>query len=405
MGDKWKKTKMERKTEKHVEDTEASSSCSASSFGGGSSKKRRRHRHSSDDQESRRENERMTEKRVKERERRRRKLRRDSKKSKVYEYERSRIGSSPDGVVLERPENGPESVLRDMFTEFPCVGNDLLQLLQMVDDGQAVNIRGISERSLIKHIRMLFLSLKLKEDGDRVFLLPEKALPTLEVVGPLIHSLMELKEQQLNHSVPESGVEVEAVDGGCGQEIFENIVSMPSCVEDDSNAPKGREAELEEDNEIFIGSPTLAVVVEAALANEADGFEEVHMDSMKSGRKAKKSSTFIDTLESISFREDSCLEDVLATEERQLQGKGRETSMSALTEVLSKLKEDRKLSPEERWEAVRVASEQQGELIRLKKEKMDTDIMNMDMSKLTPMQAAYFHELQVEILECRRIKS
>lgn len=134
MGDKWKKTKMERKTDKHVEDTEASSSCSASSFGGDSSKKRRRHRHSSDDQESRRENERMTEKRVKERERRRRKLRRDRKKSKVYEYERSRIRSLPDGVVLERPENDPESVLRDMFTEFPGVGNDLLQVFLSLFD-------------------------------------------------------------------------------------------------------------------------------------------------------------------------------------------------------------------------------------------------------------------------------
>lgn len=107
----------------------------------------------------------------------------------------------------------------------------------MVDDGQAVNIKGISERSLIKHIRRLFLSLRLKEDGDRVFLLAEKACPTLEVVGPLIHSLMELKEQQ---PVPESGVQLVAVDGGCGQEIFENLLSMPSCVEDDSNAPKGR---------------------------------------------------------------------------------------------------------------------------------------------------------------------
>ncbi|XP_040997484.1 uncharacterized protein LOC121243433 isoform X1 [Juglans microcarpa x Juglans regia] len=320
MGDKSKNSKMERKTEKHVEDTETTSSCSASSFDGDSSKKRRRHRHSSDDKESRRENERMKEKRVKQRERRRRKLRRDGKKSRVYEYERSGIGSSPDGDVLERAENDPESVLRDMFTEFPSVGNDLFQLLQMVDDGRAVNIRGISERSLIKHIRVLFLSLKLKEDGDRVFLLPEKALPTLEVVGPLIHSLMELKDQQLNHSVPESGMQVVAVDGGCRQEIFENIISMPSCVEDDSNAPKGREAELEEDNDIFIGSPTLAVVVEAASANEADSFEEVNMDSMESRRQAKKFSTSIDTLESISFREDSCL-DILATEER-LRGKG-----------------------------------------------------------------------------------
>lgn len=76
----------------------------------------------------------------------------------------------------------------------------------MIDDGQAVDIKGISERSLMKHLKKLFLSLNLKEKGDRVFLLPSKALPTLDVVGPLIHSCMDPVKEQADPSaaVPET---------------------------------------------------------------------------------------------------------------------------------------------------------------------------------------------------------
>jgi len=59
----------------------------------------------------------------------------------------------------------------------------------MIDNGQAVDIKDISEKSLVKHLKKLFISLNLKENGDRVFLLPSKASPTLDVVGPLIQSM------------------------------------------------------------------------------------------------------------------------------------------------------------------------------------------------------------------------
>lgn len=58
----------------------------------------------------------------------------------------------------------------------------------MIDEGQAVDIRGLSEKSLVKHLRRLFISLNLKENGDKVFLLPDKASPTLDIVGPVILS-------------------------------------------------------------------------------------------------------------------------------------------------------------------------------------------------------------------------
>lgn len=69
----------------------------------------------------------------------------------------------------------------------------------MIDDGQAVDIKGLSERSLIKYLKKLFLSLNLKESGDRVFMLPSKVSPTLEVVGPMLRSNIEPKEEQLGH--------------------------------------------------------------------------------------------------------------------------------------------------------------------------------------------------------------
>lgn len=109
----------------------------------------------------------------------------------------------------------------------------------MVDDGQAVDIKGISERSLIKHIKRLFLSLRLKENGHRVFLLPSKARPTLEVVGPLIRARMEPKEQQVDHSIPENGVQLVAADAGCSHVMDENNVAGLS-TEDGVSATKRR---------------------------------------------------------------------------------------------------------------------------------------------------------------------
>lgn len=62
----------------------------------------------------------------------------------------------------------------------------------MIDNGQAVDIKGISERSLIKHLKKLFLSLELKE-SDGVFVLPSNVRPTLEVVGIMIPTSLDTK--------------------------------------------------------------------------------------------------------------------------------------------------------------------------------------------------------------------
>lgn len=299
---------MGRRTKrKHREDTPTSPSSSDDDGDedADSSIERRRSRHRNQgrsDGSSRRDKDRKREKEEKRRrkDRDRERNRRKSKKRRDYESESSASGSGSEDREIDRVLVNPGDVVKEMLSEFPNVGGDLKQLLQMIDDGQAVDIKGISERSLIKHLKRLFISLNLKENGDRVFLLRPKAGPTLEVVGPLIQACAEPKEQQVDHSIPSDDVDSMPPDAEHKQETDDNNVAVPSS-RDDASAPRRRvigpempsaellaaaaklteaqaelrEAELEEDTELFIGPAPPAVVAEAASANEAERFEEV----------------------------------------------------------------------------------------------------------------------------------
>lgn len=180
-----------------------------------------------------------------------------------------------------------------MMTEFPNVGNDLMQLLQMIDNGQAVDIKDISEKSLVKHLKKLFISLNLKENGDRVFLLPSKASPTLDVVGPLIQSM-----HPGNDRADPSAELPETCSVPAEQMVDDHSTEPP---EDHSVGPRKRvigpampsaellaaaaklteaqnefrEADLDDATELFVGPPPPAMVSEAESANEAERFEEV----------------------------------------------------------------------------------------------------------------------------------
>ncbi|KAK4391199.1 hypothetical protein Sango_2183200 [Sesamum angolense] len=169
------------------------------------------------------------------------------------------------------------------------------RLLRMIDDGQAVDIRGLSERSLVKHLRRLFISLNLKEKGDLVFLLRDKASPTLDVVGPIIRSHLQppkeldnLGPQTDSHSVPpdsECGHVADNVDDtkkdsigprrrviGPEMPSAELLAAAAKLTEAEAEL---RDAELDGDTELFIGPPPPAVVKEAESANEAERFEEI----------------------------------------------------------------------------------------------------------------------------------
>lgn len=207
--------------------------------------------------------------------------------------------SSSSGDVSEPEVEKPERVVRYILKKFPSVAGDLKQLLQMIDGGQAVDTRGVSNRSLVKMLKKLFHSLSLKQTDTGVFILPPAARPTLEVVGSLVDSHL---QPHSPFSVSPNRVQSLQSDVECRQTIDEKDAEQSvKSNTNDSSVPKRRiigpempssellaaaaklteaetmlrEAELEVDNDLFIGPAPPAVVAEAESANEAERFEEV----------------------------------------------------------------------------------------------------------------------------------
>ncbi|KAG8378403.1 hypothetical protein BUALT_Bualt08G0133800 [Buddleja alternifolia] len=261
-----------------------------------SSKLRKRRRGSDRDREaarrskkSRRDDKRSKKKKEKHNRRDREKHKRREKKKRRYDSDDESMSGSDS-----EPES-PEDVVEYILKEFPAVAGDLEQLLRMIDDGQAVDIGGLSERSLVKHLRRLFISFNLKENGDLVFLLRPKGSPTLDVVGPIIRSHLQpqkefdhLDSQRDAHLVPpesESGHVTGNVDDTLEDSVgprkrvigpempsAELLAAAAKLTEAEAEL---REAELDGDTGIFIGPPPPAVVKEAASSNEAERFEEI----------------------------------------------------------------------------------------------------------------------------------
>lgn len=308
-----------RRKKKRTADSEESSSSSPSSSDDSDSssmRSRRHHRSGSSrrekdkERESRirdRERKRKDRNRERDRKRRKKKLRRESKRKRddygsESDNESSHSGDSVDSKSDRRKVKiiEPEVIVRQLLKEFPDVGNDLKQLLKMIDDGQAVDISGISARSLTKHLKKLFVSLNLEESQERVFLLPSNVRPTLEVIGPLIETHMEQKSNQGNCSVTLDDKSSPPLNMETTQAREENTSEL-AYPDGEARGPKRRmlgpempsaellaaaaklteaqtelrEAELEEDDELFVGPPPPAMVAEAETANEAERFEEV----------------------------------------------------------------------------------------------------------------------------------
>ncbi|CAE5962941.1 unnamed protein product [Arabidopsis arenosa] len=229
-------------------------------------------------------------KKIERKERKRRDMKNKKKKTKKRDYESDTESYSGSDSFSDQ-EDDPETVVKEMLLEFPNVGNDLKQLLKMIDDGQAVDIKGISESALKKGLKKLFLALKFKERGDRVFLLPPGASPSLDVVGHLIKGGEEEVEKNLDDSAPLKNTEKGTPDeNGLGSTSADDVAgpkkrvigpAMPSAellaaaAKLTEAQAELREAELEEDSEYFIGPAPPAVVAEVASSNEAERFEEV----------------------------------------------------------------------------------------------------------------------------------
>lgn len=303
---------------KHIDDTPSatsSSSPSSSSYSSTSDsdsdigQERRKHsrsRHRSDNSTRKEKGERAGKsgkrKEKMDRDRKRKLKRRDKKRRSGRERKRrySDDESDEDNLDTERSRIVPETIVKDMLQAYPNMASDLKQLLQMLDDGQAVDITGMSEKSLTKYLKKLFLSLKLKESDDGIFLLASNSCPTLEIVGSIIQSHIDSKDKKLEdpESMKSKHSDLPEVEGS--QVIDRNSMEMP-CPKEDTSTPrrrvigpempsaellaaaaklteaeaKLRESELDEDGGLFIGPPPPAMVLEAESANEAERFEEV----------------------------------------------------------------------------------------------------------------------------------
>ncbi|XP_051139807.1 uncharacterized protein LOC127257431 [Andrographis paniculata] len=258
-----------------------------------SSSKRRKRRREREERRTSKKSRRDSEKSK----RKKRHSRRDKEKHKRRERRKKKYDESEEesGSGSDSPPENPEDVVKYILQEFPAVAGDLEQLLRMIDDGQAVDIRGLSERSLVKHLRRLFMGLNLKENGENVFLRPNEVSPTLDVVGPIIRShavpvkeLDNLEAQKDEQSKPpdsELGHEAENLGDkkedslgprrrviGPEMPSAELLAAAAKLTEAEAEL---REAEVDGDDELFIGPPPPAVVKEAESSNEAERFEEI----------------------------------------------------------------------------------------------------------------------------------
>ncbi|TVU33890.1 hypothetical protein EJB05_15704, partial [Eragrostis curvula] len=206
--------------------------------------------------------------------------------------------SGSDSEDSDRAEEARE-IVRDILREFPAVASELRQLLQMIDSGEGIDISGISDKPLVKRLKKLFRSLRLKESASGAYLLPQKNVPTLDIVGPVLLGSSKLEDNKKENSVspnrdelPSSNFDVRNKDDmtSDGPKVVDveeeppkkRVIgpAMPSrellaAAAEMTEALRSRDAELEADDDLLIGPPPPAVVAEAASANEAERFEEV----------------------------------------------------------------------------------------------------------------------------------
>ncbi|KAJ4868026.1 DNAJ heat shock N-terminal domain-containing protein [Raphanus sativus] len=156
---------------------------------------------------------------------------------------------------------GNEGIVKEMLIEFPNVGNDLKQLLKMIDDGQAVDIKGISEIALKKRLKKLFLSLKLKERGIESFCCHQasrkKLRKTLDDSAPLKKSeaATTVADENTRGADDIAGPKKRVI--GPAMPSAELLAAAAKLTEAQAEL---REAELEEDSAYFIGPAPPAVV-------------------------------------------------------------------------------------------------------------------------------------------------
>ncbi|KAL5700756.1 hypothetical protein ACHQM5_026164 [Ranunculus cassubicifolius] len=287
---------------KYLSESENSSFSASSSDSETNSERRshhrsRQHKHKRNVKGSSREKEKSDRRERHKHRKEKRKMKDEKERSRRKRRTSDRDDQSSSDVDRLETEDGPVTIIGSILKSFPDVAKDLKQLLQMIDDGQVVDTRDISDRIFAKQLRKLFRSLNLKESISGIFLLPPAVLPTLEVVGQTINLYVTPTDQHHPSDAPSC---VQSAPLSTDQGQINNDANDIQSSKDDSVPRKRiigpampssellaaaaklteaeaalRDAELETDDDLFIGPPPAAVAAEAASANEAERFEEV----------------------------------------------------------------------------------------------------------------------------------
>lgn len=206
----------------------------------------------------------------------------------------------------QNAEETPEKIAKLILNKFPYVKQELKQLLKMIDDGQAIDIQELSNKAFLKLLKKLFKSLKLKRTGRGLYLLPRGGCPCLEAIGSVIEcdtsvatesqsdyqrefqqneqSDLQGRETNYNNGIPDANhVEVSDLKADSPSSTKRRVIgpAMPSAEMLAAAAKLTeaeaalRDAEKELENDVLIGPPPPAAVIEAESANDAERFEEV----------------------------------------------------------------------------------------------------------------------------------
>ncbi|MCO5601619.1 hypothetical protein L7F22_055742 [Adiantum nelumboides] len=197
-----RKKKMKKKSKKHRYSSSPPASSPSSTESSTSSVetrklKKRRLRHDSDSESSGRKH------------RRRRHsthIRRREKHAQKEDL--SKQAGNNSATDENRGTPSPEEVASAMLCKFPELANDLKQLLKMLDDGQAVDLTGLTNEHVAAYLKQLFQSLLLQKTVQGLYFLPDGASrKTLDVLSSVLSSPERIKnsgQQGINNEEKDS---------------------------------------------------------------------------------------------------------------------------------------------------------------------------------------------------------
>lgn len=103
----------------------------------------------------------------------------------------------------------------------------------MIDNGEGVDLSGISDKSLVKLLKKLFTSLNLEKDRYGVYMLPPKAVPVLDIIGSTL-------DQYINPKHTSDGEQIKSIKDDYLVSAKEDQLITSKDEEEPQPAPKKR---------------------------------------------------------------------------------------------------------------------------------------------------------------------